>query len=101
VIVEGRAVAVFNVGGTLYALDAECGHHQGDLDKGEVRDGVVICPKHHAQYRLATGEVAKANFLIRSATRPVHTYRVRSVDGRLALEVPRRTAAAASGSPQH
>jgi nitrite reductase (NADH) small subunit len=87
VVAKGRPIAVFNVGGKLYALDAECGHRQGPLDEGEVHDGTVICPKHHAHFRLETGEVAEANFFIRKSTKPVRAYPVRAVDGRIALQI--------------
>jgi nitrite reductase/ring-hydroxylating ferredoxin subunit len=86
-MVKGRPIAVFNVGGKLCALDAECGHRQGPLEEGEVRDGTVTCPKHHAQFRLETGGVVGGNFFIKRATNPVHAYSVRAVGGKIALQI--------------
>lgn len=50
------AVAVFNVGGALHALDNRCAHNGGPLAEGSVRDGLVTCPWHWWRYDLATGE---------------------------------------------
>ena len=55
--VEGRTVALFNVGGTLYAIDDTCTHHGGPLSEGEVDRKVVTCPWHGACFDLTTGEV--------------------------------------------
>jgi len=101
IIVRGQPIAVFNVRGKLYALDAECGHHRsGRIENGEVRDGVVICPKHHVQFRLDTGEVAGGSSFIRRGIRAIHTYRVRSVEGRLAVVLAITGTAASAESDQ-
>jgi nitrite reductase/ring-hydroxylating ferredoxin subunit len=55
VIVKGRVVAVFNAGNRLYASDAKCGHRQRPQEIGGVRDGIVTCPRHYAQFRLDNG----------------------------------------------
>ena len=54
-IVKGRVVAVFNSGNRLYASDAKCGHRQRPQEIGGVRDGIVTCPRHYAQFRLDNG----------------------------------------------
>ncbi len=86
VVVEGRPVAVYNVSGLLYGLDAECGHGRGPLDQGTVRDGCVTCPKHKAQYDLRSGEVVGGNFLIRRISKPVRVYRIQVKNGNLVVE---------------
>lgn len=86
VVVEGRPVAVYNVSGLLYGLDAECGHGKGPLDEGTVRDGCVTCPKHKAQYDLRSGEVVGGNFLIRRISKPVRVYRIQVKNGHLVVE---------------
>lgn len=87
VTVEGRLVAIFNVGGSLYGLDSECGHHKAPLEEGTVANGVVTCRKHGAQFRLDSGQVAGGNFLIRRAAHPVRAYRVQAQDGKIAVEL--------------
>ena len=42
--------------GGLYALRALCPHRGGPLADGLVDGSVVICPLHHHQFRLASGE---------------------------------------------
>lgn len=72
VVVEGRALAVFNVGGAFYALFDTCPHQGGSLSGGLVvgrldacRPGqfdytpdrnYVKCPWHGWEFDLATGE---------------------------------------------
>ena len=55
--VGGRAVAVFNVNGTIYAIDGTCTHRGGPLAEGELNGSVVTCPWHGAQFQVTTGQV--------------------------------------------
>jgi nitrite reductase/ring-hydroxylating ferredoxin subunit len=48
----GRPVALFNVDGTIYALDNTCLHRGGRTLQGEV----VTCPWHGWQYNVRTGQ---------------------------------------------
>ncbi|HEY6169675.1 MAG TPA: non-heme iron oxygenase ferredoxin subunit [Verrucomicrobiae bacterium] len=54
--VEGQRIAVFNVGGTLYAIEDTCTHDGGPLCEGEVEGTVVTCPWHQATFDLKSGE---------------------------------------------
>src|SRR5438309_2120479 len=54
--VDGRAVAVFHIGGQVYALDNTCLHRGGPLGEGTVEDGKVTCPWHHWQYDVRSGQ---------------------------------------------
>ncbi|WP_447972525.1 Rieske (2Fe-2S) protein [Nitrospira sp. Kam-Ns4a] len=53
---EGTTVALFNVGGTIYALDNTCPHAGGPLGEGTLNGGVVECPWHGWRYHVQTGE---------------------------------------------
>ena len=55
--VRGQRIAVFNVEGTIYAINDVCPHSGGPLSEGHVRDGAVSCPWHGAAFSLATGMV--------------------------------------------
>lgn len=85
VVVEGGAVAIFNVDGRLYGLASECGHRGAPLEQGSVKDGVVSCSKHGAQFRLDSGSVVGGNIFVRRSTRPVRTYAVQNRGGYLAV----------------
>ncbi len=52
----GKGVALFNVAGTVYALDNTCLHRGGPLGEGLLEDEVVTCPWHGWQYNVKTGE---------------------------------------------
>jgi nitrite reductase/ring-hydroxylating ferredoxin subunit len=55
--VKGKAIALFNVEGTIYATDNTCLHQGGPLGEGELMGGVVICPWHQWEYNVRTGEL--------------------------------------------
>ena len=54
---EGRRIALFNIGGTYYAIDDTCTHRGGPLSEGEVEGTTVTCPWHGASYDVTTGKV--------------------------------------------
>ncbi len=83
VTVNGRPLAVFNVGSTLLAIDAGCTHVNGPLEKGRVEGNIVTCPWHGSQFDLRTGEVRRG-----PAARPVKTYPVRVENGMLVVDLP-------------
>jgi len=53
--VEGRAVALFNVDGTFYAIDGTCLHRGGPVGEGDLDEAIVTCPWHGWQYDVTTG----------------------------------------------
>ncbi len=54
---EGRPVALFNIGGTYYAIGDTCTHRGGPLSEGMVEGTTVTCPWHGATYDVTTGIV--------------------------------------------
>ena len=58
--VEGKEIALFNQGGTVYALANTCPHAGGPLAEGTVDAGQVECPWHGAQFDLKTGSSSSA-----------------------------------------
>ncbi len=84
--VDGYHIAVFNVGGTFYAVDDTCTHELASLSEGALSGEIVACPKHGSRFHLPTGRV-----LSLPAVRPVNTYEVKVEDGAvLVLPQPRR-----------
>ena len=55
---DGKVIAVFNVNGTVYALDNTCLHRGGPLGQGGLEGEVVTCPWHGWQYNVTTGAAA-------------------------------------------
>ncbi len=68
--VKGKAIALFNVEGTIYATDNTCLHQGGPLGEGELMGDVVICPWHQWEYNVRTGEMV-GNSSVKLATYPV------------------------------
>ena len=52
---EGHPIALFNVGGTFYAVDNDCTHAAGPLGEGMVEGEEVECPWHGARFNVKTG----------------------------------------------
>ena len=52
---NGRDIALFNIGGKFYAIDDTCLHRGGSLSEGSCEDKVVACPWHGWQYDVTTG----------------------------------------------
>lgn len=57
IVVEagGRKVALFNSGGSYYAIDDACRHLGGSLGAGDVYGTRVVCPLHGWEYDVTTG----------------------------------------------
>jgi 3-phenylpropionate/trans-cinnamate dioxygenase ferredoxin component len=70
-------VCVYNLGGELYAIEDRCSHDDGPLCEGDFdpEEGVVVCPRHGANFDIRTGEA-----LTLPAFEPVAAFPVR-VDG--------------------
>ena len=54
--INDRPIALFNVAGTVHAVDNECLHRQGPLAEGELEGHIVTCPWHGWQYDVRTGQ---------------------------------------------
>ena len=53
----GKKVGIFkNEDGTVRALEMVCKHQGADLSTGDIRDGVVTCPRHGWRYDLTSGK---------------------------------------------
>jgi nitrite reductase (NADH) small subunit len=52
---EGRVLALFNLGGEVFALDGICPHKGGPLGDGYCEKDRVYCPLHGWQFDIKTG----------------------------------------------
>ena|SRR5437588_411572 len=57
--VEGKAIALANIGGQFYAISNTCLHRGGPLGDGPLEGSVVTCPWHGWQYDVITGKVGQ------------------------------------------
>lgn len=78
---NGRAIALFNVDGTIYALDNTCLHRGGPLGEGDLAGEIVTCPWHGWQYNVRTGE--KCN----DSTKRVARYETKIEGGQIMVAV--------------
>ncbi|OLC96831.1 MAG: hypothetical protein DMD29_04985 [Gemmatimonadetes bacterium] len=76
------AVALFNVGGTVYAIANRCTHARASLSEGAVDPGrcAVTCPWHAGVFSLETGQVLSGPPVL-----PVPTYRVKLEGGTILI----------------
>jgi len=54
--VQGRAIALANVDGVVYAIGGTCLHRGGPLGQGQLEGSVVTCPWHGWQFDVTTGK---------------------------------------------
>lgn len=74
--VDGVDVLLVRQGGEIYALEHTCAHAGGPLAEGQLQDGVIICPWHGSNFRLADGGVVHG-----PATAPQPCYQIRVREG--------------------
>ena len=59
VSVKGKDLLVVNIAGEIYSIDDVCTHEECSLSDGFLRDEVVTCPCHLAQFNVKTGAVVQ------------------------------------------
>ncbi|SRR5579871_3351947 len=55
VSIDGRAVALFNVNGEIYAVDDTCPHAGSSLGNGKLEGRIVTCRSHGMKIDVVTG----------------------------------------------
>jgi nitrite reductase (NADH) small subunit len=55
-MVQGRALCVAQVNGTIAVLDGTCPHEGGPLGEGIIEEGRVVCPWHAYAFDLKSGD---------------------------------------------
>ena len=79
--IDGKAVALFNVDGTVYALDDACPHAGSSLAAGKLDGAIVTCRGHGLRFDVRTGRMPGVDGL---CAKPMP---VQLVDGEIRVEV--------------
>lgn len=79
--VNGKEIALFNVDGTIYAMDDSCLHQAQSLGTSKLEGKVVICRGHGWKYDVTTGN------MLHVPDYGVTTYPVKVVDGKIMVAV--------------
>lgn len=82
--VDGLAIVVFNITGTLYAIADTCSHDDGPLGDGDLDGHSVICPRHGAHFDIQSGKA-----LSLPAIEDIPAYPVRVVAGMIQVGLPK------------
>jgi nitrite reductase/ring-hydroxylating ferredoxin subunit len=81
VTVAGKDVALFNVDGTIYAMEDACRHQGMSLGGSKLEGKVVTCRAHGWRYDVTTGCTLHVKDF------GVATYPVKIVDGKIMVAV--------------
>jgi nitrite reductase/ring-hydroxylating ferredoxin subunit len=78
-----RCIALFNLGGRIYATDDICTHAHAHLSEGYIDGETVECPLHQGLFHIPTGRP-----LSPPVTKPLETYPVKIEGGEVLVEIP-------------
>ena len=77
---DGERVLLVNHGGNICALSGQCTHLDAPLEEGMIIGNEIICPWHHARFRIDSGEAAAA-----PAFEPLKRFAVEKREDRLVV----------------
>jgi nitrite reductase/ring-hydroxylating ferredoxin subunit len=80
--VGGTEIAIFNVGGSIFAMDDSCLHKGASLASGELDGKIVTCRAHGWRYDVTTGST------LNSPGYGVTSYATKVVDGTIFVALP-------------
>jgi nitrite reductase/ring-hydroxylating ferredoxin subunit len=81
VTIEGKDIALFNVDGSVYAMDDGCLHHGVSLGTSELDGKIVTCRGHGWKYDVTTGNTLNV------PDYGVSAYPVKVVDGKIMVAI--------------
>lgn len=81
VAVQSVEVALFNLEGSIYAIDNMCQHAGGPLGEGKIKGDDVVCPWHGYRYHIKTGQYTK------NPDMSVACFQVKVEDGKILVSV--------------
>jgi nitrite reductase (NADH) small subunit len=81
-LINGKEIAIFNLGDRFLAVDNRCPHQAGPLCDGIVAGDAVVCPLHAWKVNLETGIVMRPV----NQNDCVRTYEIRVEGGVISIE---------------
>jgi nitrite reductase/ring-hydroxylating ferredoxin subunit len=84
VYVGETGVALFNIDGTIYAMNDTCLHQGSSLAQGRLNGKIITCRAHGWKYDVTTGR------LTFNPETGVASYPVEVVDGRIRVAIEKR-----------
>ena len=81
VSIEGKEIALFNVDGTVYAMDDACLHQGVSLGISKLEGNIVTCRGHGWKYDVTTGSTYPVPGI------GVAAYPVKVVDGKIMVAI--------------
>jgi 3-phenylpropionate/trans-cinnamate dioxygenase ferredoxin subunit len=82
--IDGEPLAVFNIGGTFYAIADVCSHDDGPVAEGDLQNEFEIeCPRHGARFDVRNGKVLSFPAII-----DIPAYPVKVEDGQIMVGLP-------------
>ncbi|OUJ73555.1 FAD-dependent oxidoreductase [Hymenobacter crusticola] len=88
---DGPPVLLIRHAGEYLAYAAHCPHYGAPLEKGKIVEGQLVCPWHHACFRVADGHLCEP-----PALDHLPSFRVREAEGRVWVTLPDNPAASMS-----
>jgi 3-phenylpropionate/trans-cinnamate dioxygenase ferredoxin subunit len=79
--VDGRSIVLFNIAGTVHAIDNACPHNGASLASGRLDGCMLSCPAHGLRFDLRTGRMPGAGGL------SLTTFPVRAIGGKLLVSL--------------
>ncbi|TDY21390.1 3-phenylpropionate/trans-cinnamate dioxygenase ferredoxin subunit [Paraburkholderia sp. BL6665CI2N2] len=79
--IDGRSIVLFNIAGTIHAIENSCPHNGASLANGQLEGCVLRCPAHGLRFDLRTGCMPGAGGL------SLTTLPVRAADGQLVVSI--------------
>lgn len=80
--VAGELIAIFNLGGRLYATSDTCTHEEASLCDGFIDGDSIECPLHQAIFHIPTGKV-----MAEPATKDLRVFPIRIENGTVQVQV--------------
>ena len=84
--IDGRSIVLFNIDGTLHAIENSCPHSGASLASGQLEGCLLRCPAHGLRFDVRTGCMPGAGGL------SVTTFAVEIVDSKMVVSVGGATA---------